>query len=301
LVAISDGFQNIALYQYQIDNTDKAQVGHVAGIVCLGHRLGTITTKLVVLYVAHFANWKLAYECAAILIFICMIFMLCMKEPGCIGDQSDTFDNTPRIRPLKSEYFHKLMDQLRYLSHQKYGSCTIWILILYKASDFLIQKMSRIFCLEIGFSKLDIANVVQLFGSIAVVLGGFAGGFLIKKYGVIKSMIYLSILHMLSLFSYIFLLGKSYHILCAVIFFDGVSGGAVTAAFLAFLYSICKNGSQYAFSWAVHEIGGLIFRSTSGILVDILGWNLFFIIAPIISIPNIIILNKISSHQLIKL
>jgi PAT family beta-lactamase induction signal transducer AmpG len=295
-VAISDGFQNIVLYKYQIDNVKKTDFGYIAGIVSFGHRLGTITTKLVVLYIAHFANWKIAYECAAILVFICMIFILNMEAPKKIDSHTDAPGNIPSHKLNNSRYFSKLIDQLRHLFHsEQYGSFAIWILVSYKASDFFAQKMSRVFCLEIGFSKLDMANIVQFFGSIAVVLGGFIGGFFIKKYGSIRSMIYFSIFHMISLFSYIFLFGKNYHMLCTVIFCDGITGGAVTAAFLAFLYEICKNGSQYAIAWAIHEIGGLIFRSMSGIFVDNMGWKLFFITAPIISIPNLIILNKLVS------
>ena len=150
------------------------------------------------------------------------------------------------------------------------------------------------FCLEIGFSKIDIANIVQFFGSAAVVVGGFLAGFIIKRYGTLKAMITLSTTHMIFLFSYLLLnqVGNNTDVLCAVIFLEGISGGAVAAAFISFLYEECKNGSQYALLWAIHEIGGMVFRFLSGFLADQLGWHLFFIIMPLFSLPCILVLMK---------
>ena len=40
------------------------------------------------------------------------------------------------------------------------------------------------------------------------------------------------------------------------------------------------------------EIGGMVFRFSSGFLADQLGWHLFFIITPLLSLPCILILMK---------
>jgi PAT family beta-lactamase induction signal transducer AmpG len=162
-----------------------------------------------------------------------------------------------------------------------------------------MQKMSRSFCLEIGFSKLEIANIVQIFGSISIIAGGFVGGYAVKKLGILRAMQYASFAHMLSLFSYIILckVGRDTNALCLVIFLNEATAGAVSSSFLAFLYDLCKNGSQYAVVWAIHEIGGIIFRSMSGILTDTMGWELFFVTVPVFSIPGLIILDKMIKDE----
>lgn len=291
MIALADGIQNIALYPYQISDITQEQFGYTAGTISFGHRIGTIATKVFTLYCAHFLGWKTAYECSTLLIFCCMIFIFFMKEPK-IADRVH-ITNKKNVHILSSP-MNKMSEEIKKILYTKNGLYTILILLLYRATDFTIQKMSRVFCLEIGFSKIDIANIVQFFGSAAVVVGGFLAGFIIKKYGTLKAMIILSATHMIFLFSYLLLnyVGNNVDILCAVIFLEGISGGAVAAAFISFLYEECKNGSQYALLWAIHELGGMCFRFSSGFLADQLGWNLFFIITPLLSLPCIVVLMK---------
>ena len=189
-----------------------------------------------------------------------------MKDPK-IADRVH-ITNKKNVHILSSP-MNKMSEEIKKILYTKNGLYTILILLLYRATDFTIQKMSRVFCLEIGFSKIDIANIVQFFGSAAVVVGGFLAGFIIKKYGTLKAMIILSATHMIFLFSYLLLnyVGNNVDILCAVIFLEGISEGAVAAAFISFLYEECKNGSQYALLWAIHELGGMCFRFSSGFLL----------------------------------
>ncbi|MBR1734647.1 MAG: MFS transporter [Alphaproteobacteria bacterium] len=288
ITALADGFQNIALYPYQISDITKEQFGYTAGIVSFGHRIGSISIKVATLYCAHFWGWKIAYECAACMVLCCMISIFFMKEPVITDDFKES--NKKNIHALSS-HIKEILKEIKHVANKRYIMLT---LILYKATDFTIQKMSRVFCLDIGFSKLEIANIVQFFGSIAVVAGGFLAGFFIKKYGTLYSMMIISMMHMCFLFSYIILnyVGNDTNILCAIIFLEGVSGGAVSAAFIAFLYENCRNGSQYALLWAIHELSGTVFRFLSGFLADQFSWNTFFILTPLLSVPGILLLRK---------
>jgi PAT family beta-lactamase induction signal transducer AmpG len=298
LVALADGCQNIALYPYQISDIPSNKLGYAAGIVSFGHRIGMISTKLTMLYAAHFYGWKTAYESAAFLVFICMIFALAMREPKADEniDELQWRGNGASIDTRNGciSLMGKLKIQLEKLMSRDNSVDIFTIIFLYKAPDFLMQKMSRAFCLEIGFSKLEIANIVQLFGTVSIILGGFMGGYLIKSLKTSRAMLYLSFAHMLVLFFYLTLCvaGPDSRVLCGVIFLEGITRGGITAAFLAFIYNICKNGSQYALVWAMHEIGGIFFLSISGVMVDAIGWIPFFITAPLASIPNLILLSR---------
>lgn len=307
-VALADGMQNIALYPYQISEVEQRQFGYAAGIVSFGHRMGGIITKCMTLYCAQFWGWKAAYQCAALLIFVSLVAAMIMKEPkikdypkseeGTSNDKSEAMDRLKGFRHIalvkKLHIFSTVFEEIKQKWHTKDGICTILVVLLYKSADFAIQKMSRAFCLDIGFTKVEIANIVQFWGSIAVVFGGFLAGYVIKWIGILRAMMLVSIVHLIVLFAYVLLnkLGHNTSALSLVIFFEGISGGAVTAAFIAFLYDKCKNGSQYALLWAMHEMGGMIFRIASGFLVDLAGWNLFFIITPLLSIPGIAVLQK---------
>lgn len=276
VVAIADGCKNIVLYPYQVQDTSDKNIGYSANAVGLGHRIGTIAIKVLTLQVAYFFNWTCAYLSAAVLLSIVTIFTLYMNVP-------------------KVDYTHRGSWRLNFIDSCQevisYGKAVIWVLVMYKGADFMMQKMSRAFCIEIGFSKLEIANIVQFFGSVAVVAGGFICGYVIKQIGLLKTMKFVWIAHMFSFLSYLLLIkyGADTRILTGVIFLEGITGGSVTAAFLAFLYKVCKKESQYAILWGMHEASGLIFMTLSGFLVDAVGWKYYFLIIPIIFSPTLLL------------
>ena len=285
LVAIADGCKNIVLYPYQIQNTSDENIGYTANMVSLGHRIGTIAIKVLTLQIAHFFNWKCAYLSAALFIAILTVVVLYMDEPPFSHCEANT---------LKGSFYESIVFPFKKLLTEHNGTNILVILMLYKAADFMMQKMAQPFFIEIGFSKLQIANIVQLFGSTAVIIGGFIGGYIIKKIGVTKSMIVTGAIHALSFFLYLLLIkcGADTTCLTILILCEGITGGGVTASFLAFLYKICKTGAQYALLWAFYEMGGLAFMSVSGILMDIIGWQYYFTFVPLVALPSLWLLRK---------
>ncbi|MDR2158189.1 MAG: MFS transporter [Holosporaceae bacterium] len=290
LTAFGDGCKSIILYPYQIHRSADNQLGYVAGVVGLGHKIGMITVKVLTLHLAYFLSWKTAYLTAAFFIFFLMTTILFFNPPE--NRVKSVAKNGDWKQFFNRAIWNSLIIPLRQLIEKKAIFHTMGILILYKSADFFMQKMSRPFLMEIGFSKLEIARIVQLFGSIAVVVGGLAGGYFIKKIGTAKAMVYFGIFHALSFFSYMLLVkfGAFAPILYAITLFEAFSGGCVTTAFLAFLYGICKTGSSYALMWALHEIGGIFFMSVSGIIVDYVGWSRYFTFVPCLYIAIILLL-----------
>ena len=289
LVAIADGCKNIVLYPYQIQNTSDENIGYTANMVSLGHRIGTIAIKVLTLQVAYFFNWKCAYFVAALLVAILTIIVLNMKEPQVPRNKTEN---------LKDSFYESVVLPFKKLLTEHNGTEIIAILMLYKAADFMMQKMSLPFFVEIGFSKLQIANIVQLFGSTAVIIGGFIGGYIIKKIGVIQSMIVMGAVHTCTFFLYLLLIKYKADttILTILIFCEGITGGGVTASLLAFLYKLCKTGTQYALLWAFYEMGSLAFMSMSGILADLIGWQYYFTFVPFMSLPALWLLRKNTFH-----
>lgn len=294
LVSIADGCKNVVLYPYQLIDSNKNSIGFIASCVNLGHRLGGIFVKVSVLQIAHFCGWPTAYTFAAALTFIIMIVTLFLKEP----DQSQI----PSLnKPLtlkdawRTSFYNPLMDFFKDKSH----ITVVAVICLYKIADFMMQKMSRMFCIEQGFSKLEIANIVQFYGSIMVIAGSILGGFIIKKISLKKSMCFALLLHGFSLASYLLLLnyGKNSVLLSSIITLEALSGGIMSTCFISFFYTISSNMTIYSVLWALHEFAGLMFMSTSGIVSHWLGWNCFFTIVPLLIMPSFVLINLLrNSH-----
>ena len=67
----------------------------------------------------------------------------------------------------------------------------LWILVfilLYKVGDTMASAMTTPFYLDIGFSKSEIGAVVKLFGFWATIAGGLAGGIMMLRLGINRSL-----------------------------------------------------------------------------------------------------------------
>lgn len=293
LVAIADGCKNIVLYPYQLIGKQENSVGFIASCVNLGNRLGSIFIKVSTLYVAHFFDWRIAYLFAALMIFLVMIVNFVIEEPHKKFERREDFS-------LKREYLKSFFAPIKQFLETQDSTKFLAIVGLYKSADFMMQKMSKLFCIEVGFSKIEIANIIQFYGSITVIVGSFLGGYAIKKLGLIRSMRLILSLHAVSFFAYLLLteFGKENTLLTMIITFEALSGGAVTACFIAFFYTIAADLTIYAVLWALYELSGLIFMSVSGFFANFLGWRLFFCLVPMLIVPNLMMLRKVQSKNI---
>ena len=185
-----------------------------------------------------------------------------------------------------------LITPFKDIIEKKDSSYILYVLLLYKSADFMMQKMSRPFLIEIGFLKIEIANIVQLFGSIAIIIGGLSGGYFIKKIGIPRALFYFGICHVISFFFYLIFIkiGAIGWWLSLTVAYESFTGGCVTTAFLAFLYTKCKTGVLYALLWALHEISGMFFMGCSGVVVDSIGWKTYFTLVPSIYVAVLTVL-----------
>jgi PAT family beta-lactamase induction signal transducer AmpG len=283
LAALGDGCKDVALYPYQIDGTTtKNHLGYVASVVGFGQKIGMIIAKVGVMYLAYFFSWKTAYLLAAAAIFIQMIMIFFLKAPPEQHDENEFSGKSLKLL-LQDSIKKSLAVPFCNMMKKKETSHLIIIILFYKSIDFMMQNMSRVFLMEIGFSKIEIANV-QLLGAIVVIIGGLASGYIIKKIGLARSVVYFGAAHALSFSFYTILLntGTVPSILNSIILFEAFTGGCVTTAFVATFYTACKTGSMYALLWALHEASGIFFMGISGIVVDNIGWNNYFRLIPLI-------------------
>ena len=57
---------------------------------------------------------------------------------------------------------------------------------LYRISDIVLGVISNVFYQDVGFTKSEIATVTKVFGLLMTITGGFLGGMLAVRYGVMK-------------------------------------------------------------------------------------------------------------------
>ncbi len=188
---------------------------------------------------------------------------------------------------------------------RRYGVSIAWLLLaligLYRISDIVLGVIANVFFQDMGFSKQEIAAIVKTFGLMMTILGGFLGGVLSIRFGVMRILFVGAVLTVLTnlLFMLLAFAGHNTELLYAVICADNLSAGLASAAFIAFLSrltNISFTAVQYAIFSSLMTLFPKIIGGYSGSMVDGLGYANFFLIASLMGIPVLWLIWKANQH-----
>lgn len=177
---------------------------------------------------------------------------------------------------------------------QRYGWSLAWLLLaligLYRISDIVLGVISNVFYQDLGFTKLEIAGVVKSFGLLMTIAGGFLGGLLAVKYGVMRILFLGAVLSALTnlLFMLLAQAGHDMTLLIIVISADNLSAGLASAAFIAFLSSLTNisfTAVQYAIFSSLMTFLPKAIGGYSGTLVNTFGYQKFFLVTALMGLP----------------
>ena len=174
-------------------------------------------------------------------------------------------------------------------------------ILLYKFGDAFAGVMANPFYIKIGFTKVQIANVSKIFGVVATLLGVFTGGFMVKQYGILKSLLFCGILQMLSnlMFAAQAAIGADIRFLFLTIGIENLSGGMGSAAFVAYLSVLCNaayTGTQYALFTSLMAFGRTWLSASSGWIAEMTDWVTFFVISTFVALPGLLLLLGMMKH-----
>ncbi|MBL1142423.1 MAG: MFS transporter [Proteobacteria bacterium] len=188
---------------------------------------------------------------------------------------------------------------------KRYGIKLAFLLLalicLYRISDIVLGVIANIFFQDLGYSKTEIASIVKTFGLFMTLLGGFLGGILSVRFGVIKILFVGALLTVLTNLLFMLLAVKGYDItlLYLVISADNLSAGLASAAFVAFLSrltNISFTAMQYAIFSSLMTLIPKLIGGYSGSIVENIGYTQFFLIASLIGLPVLWIIYLANKH-----
>jgi len=177
---------------------------------------------------------------------------------------------------------------------QRYGLSFAWLLLaligLYRISDIVLGVISNVFYQDLGFTKPEIASVVKSFGLLMTIAGGFLGGILAVRFGVMRILFLGALLSALTnlLFMLLAQMGHDMPMLYLIISADNLSAGLASAAFIAFLSSLTNvsfTAMQYAIFSSLMTLLPKVLGGYSGTMVDAMGYQHFFLMTAIMGLP----------------
>lgn len=195
---------------------------------------------------------------------------------------------------LKRSYVEPVQDFF-----QRYGWSLAWLLLaligLYRISDIVLGVIANVFYQDMGFSKPQIATVVKTFGLFMTIAGGFLGGILSVRFGVMRILLLGAVLSAATnlLFMLLAGMGNDLWMLYVVISADNLSAGLATAAFVAFLSSLTNisfTAVQYAIFSSLMTLLPKVLGGYTGSMVEAIGYQGFFLSTALMGVPVLLLI-----------
>lgn len=231
IIAFFSATQDILVDAYRTDVLEEREIGPGAAIYLLGYRIAIIVAGYFTLILADIMPWPVVYLLMSMLMLVGLVSSILAPEPILRDRPPESLFDAIRL-PL-IEFFQRL-GSLR-------GVLILLFIVFYKLGDSLVKNISTPFLLEKGlnFSQTDIA-IPGALGIFATIVGTLAGGAVISKIGINRSLWIFGGLQAVGNLSYFALavVGKNYPLMVGAINLENFCAGLESAAFVAFLMSL---------------------------------------------------------------
>ena len=310
LTAIGSATQDIALDAFRIDSAGTEDQGAMAATYQIGYRIAMLVASAGALFLADlFSNdnsaynnsaWAMSYLIMAGLMLIGVITTLLASEPSAssiyqVKIRSSIQDSYP-LRLKRWILDAGVMPFVDFVKRYKRQAILILIMIsIYRISDVVMGVMANPFYVDIGFSKQEIASVTKLFGVVMTLLGAVIGGVFVKYFGALRMLVIGAVLTSSTnlLFAWLSNIGANIPALVLTISADNLSAGLATAAFVSYLSGLTNikySATQYALFSSVMLLIPKFLAGWSGVFVEELGYENFFLFSAALGIPVILLL-----------
>lgn len=285
LIAFFSAAQDVVVDAYSIDVLEEREMGAGASLKVMGYRLALIVTGGLALIMADVMPWPTVYLVMALLMLLGIAASVLAPEPVLREGPPTTLADAV-VKPFTD-----------FVRRAGPGIALVLLLfvVLYSLSDRMVQNMTVPFLLARGYTQTDIGAIRGVVGLGATIVGVLAGGAVVAKLGINRSLWIMAVIQMGSNLAYYWLAvtESSMGALTTAIVIENFSGGLVTAGFVAFLMSLCSkqfSATQYALLSSFMAFARDVLVAPSGGIAEQTGWPQFFLISIAAGIPALLLL-----------
>lgn len=307
LVAFCSASQDIVIDAYRIEMLEETEQGAGAGALVFGYRVGLLTAGAGALWLNTAFDWSGVYAIMAGLVVVGIVAVLLGHEPELNIDLDESRIHGDRVShhlargwpsglARAGAWFHvAVVAPFKDFASREHWAAILIFIMLYKLGDAYLGVMANPFYIEAGFTNAEIATVSKLFGLGATLVGGLFGGLMVLRWGVLPALMIGGILQMLSnlVFAIQALVGHDVGFLVVTIGVENLTGAMATAAFVAYLSSLCNasfTATQYALLTSFMAFARDVLSASSGLLAERVDWVTFFSLTAALAIPGLLML-----------
>ncbi|MDP1821803.1 MAG: AmpG family muropeptide MFS transporter [Archangium sp.] len=283
-VAFGSASQDVVIDAWRTETLTVDEYGAGAAAQTIGYRGAMLVSGAVALALADTLPWRTVYLMMAGVMTLSIAYTLFAAEPKVAARPPRTLTEAA-VFPLVE--FLKRKGSIENLA----------FIILYKLDVVMALALTTPFLQELGFTKTVIAGVNKGGGLAAVILGTVAGGALLPKLGMKKALWAFGVLQGIATLSFLALsiVGKNYALMVFAICADNFFSGMGTAAYAAFLMSLCNpkfTATQFALLSSLMALTRTVAGAPTGWLAEHLGWPTYFVVCTLAMIPGLLLLTR---------
>jgi PAT family beta-lactamase induction signal transducer AmpG len=281
-VAFCSATQDIAFDAYRSDVLRKDERGAGAALSVLGYRLAMLVSGGLALIMAdQWLGWGATYLLMGGLMLLLTLASFWAPEP-------EVPAQTPRsLQQAVLEPFQEFFGRPEAIT-------VLVLIVLYKLGDAFAGALSTTFLIRAaGYTATEVGTVNKLLGLAATIVGALAGGALMARLGLYRSLMLFGVLQAISNLGF-WVISVGPHnvwLMAAGVGIENLCGGMGTAAFVALLMGLCNqqfSATQFALLSALSAVGRTYLAGPlTPQLVQFAGWPTFFLLTVLIALPGI--------------
>jgi PAT family beta-lactamase induction signal transducer AmpG len=205
--------------------------------------------------------WGVFYQLGGFLVGAVIIVVAALPAPG-LHTRPGVYLSAALGDPLR-DFFSR---------YGKVAGLILALICLYRLTDFVLNIMNP-FYLDLGFTKVEIAEVRKVFGTVATMAGVFLGGFAVARWGLMRALVIGAFLAPVShlAFAWLAIRGPDIHALLIAIGIENAASGFAGTCLIAYMSSLTRIGftaTQYALFSSLYSLPGKLLASQSGRIVE---------------------------------
>lgn len=296
-IAIASATQDISIDGYYMDVLDTKQQSFYVGVRNTAYKLAVLlgsgglvwlSGKLAELGYGVATGWCASFSACAVIMFVLSIFhATVLPRPEQVKRATLTFKEFLTV-------FRTFFDQYKIVPIVLY-------ILTFRLGDALMLKMAQPFLLDpvakggLGISTSDLGLIYGTVGTVALLIGGIFGGWLISRLGLKKCLLPTAIVQNSAILLYWFMAVIKPPLIGVAILnaYEQFSYGLGVAAYTVFLLSTVRpeyKAAHYATATGLMALGVLVPSYVSGFLQTWLGYQNFFLFSFLASVPGIIVI-----------
>jgi MFS transporter, PAT family, beta-lactamase induction signal transducer AmpG len=283
-IAFAAATQDIAIDAYAVDVLEPSEQGVAAGARTAVYRAAMYVAGGLSITLAGRYSWPLVNAVLASLYLVMLLITVKAPEP------EEKWKAPGSLREAVWQPFVGFLSRHRALE-------ILAFVVTYKLADNLATSLLRPFLVDMGYSDFDRGFALATVGLVATLSGVFFGGVCTTLMGLGHALWIFGILQIVANVGYVFVSTSPVNrlLMYSATGFESLTQGLATGAFSVLLLRITQkrfSATQYALFSSLFGLPRILAGPLTGLMVDSMGWTMFFWVSMIFGIPGLILLAR---------